>query len=83
MILNFTIVNFVKFMDYLPNILDYQKDISFWWGNGTYNCQSQPVYSYVLGILLCVGGILSYLPHITLLSNLNKIKELVKPVCYF
>lgn len=27
-----------------------------------YNCEIEPVYSYVLGILLCIGGMISYFP---------------------
>ena len=32
-----------------------------WW-NSAYTCQGQPAFSYVLGIILCVGGMLSYFP---------------------
>ncbi len=38
----------------LPTLTDF-----VWYG---YSCQGEPVFSYVLGIILCIGGMISYFP---------------------
>lgn len=32
------------------------------WNYGGYTCQGEPLFSYILGIVLCIGGTISYLP---------------------
>lgn len=48
-----------------------------------YTCQGQPVYNYILGIILCIGGIISYFPQYWSIIKTKTTKEGVSELSLF